>query len=283
MPDIPSFEAYVTSLGRLTAHVDPTAASSDAAHIKEAAGSLAALDEITTSSLASWAADHPAWVNVLGLAVGLSQEKLKNTLKHHFGTSGWVTLAREQPRELVNMLEHDFDLIHLIAIQRHRSYDFGDVLVARAGTRVTAARAGASGRKVEDETEAIASDLGLPCETRTRFTGRNGRTAPCDLVIPNSRSAAIAVAAKGFDSTGSKLTDAGREIEEMADVRQARQFIMAVIDGIGWKSRLADLRRIYKLWESQQIDGMYSLATLDQFRRDLEEAAKLRSLLHTGH
>jgi len=67
-----------------------------------------------------------------------------------------------------------------------------------------------------------------------------------------------AVAAKGFDSTGSKLTDAVREIEEMADVRQARQFIMAVIDGrgdgrrppsqaihhgghrrIGWKNRKA--------------------------------------------
>lgn len=78
MPDIPSFDEYVTSLGRLTAHVDPTAASSDASHIKEAAESLAAIDEITAISLASWAADRPARVNVLGLAVGLSQEKLKN-------------------------------------------------------------------------------------------------------------------------------------------------------------------------------------------------------------
>ncbi len=28
-----------------------------------------------------------------------------------------------------------------------------------------------------------------------------------------------------------------------------------------------------------QIDGMYTLATLDQFRTDLQEAAKLRRLL----
>ena len=178
-------------------------------------------------------------------------------LRHHFGTSGWVTLARERPGELVAMLDHDFDLIRLITVQRHRAYDFGDILVARATTRITATRAGASGRKVEDEIEAIASDLGLSCETRTRFTGRNSRTAPCDLVIPDGGNAAIAVAAKGFDSTGSKLTDAVREIEEMADVRQPRQFIMAVIDGIGWKSRQADLRRIYRLWESQEINGMY--------------------------
>jgi hypothetical protein len=177
------------------------------------------------------------------------------------------------------MLEENFDLNRLVTMQRRRPYDFGDVLVARAGTRLTAARAGASGRKVEDEIEAVAGDLGLPCQTRTRFTGRNGRTAPCDLAIPSGQHADIVVAAKGFDSTGSKLTDAVREIEEMADVRQARQFIMAVIDGIGWKSRLADLRRIYRLWERQQIDGMYSLATLDRFRHDLDEAARLRGLL----
>ena len=279
MPDIPAFDEYLASLGRLTAHADPTAASPEAADIKTAAESLAALGQINAHSLAQWAYLHPAWVNVLGLAVGLSQEKLKNALKHHLGTSGWITLARERPAELVAMLETEFDLVRLLEVQRNRPYDFGDILVARAGTRQTATAAGVSGRKIEDEIEAIATDLGLPCQTRTRFTGRNGRTAPCDLAIPNGIQAEIAVAAKGFDSTGSKLTDAVREIEEMADVRQARQFIMAVIDGIGWKNRLNDLRRIHALWERQQIDGMYTLATLDSFRSDLQHAARLRNLL----
>jgi len=91
--------------------------------------------------------------------------------------------------------------------------------------------------------------------------------------------AVIAVAAKGFDSTGSKLTDAVREVEEMADVRQPSQYIMVVIDGIGWKSRINDLRRIYKLWASQQIDGMYTLASLGSFGHDLEHAARLRQLI----
>ncbi|NCL78249.1 hypothetical protein AIIKEEIJ_06225 [Rhodococcus sp. YH1] len=65
----------------------------------------------------------------------------------------------------------------------------------------------------------------------------------------------------------------------MADVRLPRQFMIAVIDGIGWKSRQADLRRIHQLWVDQQIDGMYTLATLDRFRHDLEDAARLRRLL----
>ncbi len=114
---------------------------------------------------------------------------------------------------------------------------------------------------------------------RTRFTGRNDRSAPCDLVIPNASGAEIVVAAKGFDSTGSKLTDAVREIEEMAEVRTPRQFVLAVIDGIGWKNRASDLRKIHNLWVTHQIDGMYTLATLNQFHDDVEEAARLRKLL----
>jgi hypothetical protein len=95
--------------------------------------------------------------------------------------------------------------------QLHRTYTFGDVLVARAGTRVTAVAASTSGRVLEDRIEAIAVELGLTYETRTRFEGRFGRTAPCDLAIPAGGAAAqIVVAAKAFDSTGSKLTDAVR-------------------------------------------------------------------------
>lgn len=229
--------------------------------------------------MTAWAEANPQRVPVLGLAVGLGQEKLKNALKDKLETQGWVTLARQRAAELIAWLDDAYDLVRMLTVQRQRDYEFADVLVARAGSRVTATSAGKSGRKVEDEIEAIAADLGLPYGTRTRFTGRNGRTAPCDLVIPNNSSAEIVVAAKGFDSTGSKLTDAVREIEEMADVRLPRQFVIAVIDGIGWKSRQADLRRIHELWVNQHIDGMYTLATLDQVRADLEEAARLRSII----
>jgi hypothetical protein len=279
VPNLPSFNEYLTSLGRLTVHVDPTAPSAAASEIREAAQSLAELEEISVLALVYWVGVNPTWVPALGLAVGLSQEKLKNTLKDHFDSSGWQTLARNRPLELITMLDEEYDLVRLVTVQRGRSYDFGDVLVARAGTRSTATRAGASGRKVEDDIEAIANDLGLPCETRTRFTGRDKRTAPCDLAIPNAGSAAIVVAAKGFDSTGSKLTDAVREIEEMAEVRLPTQFVLAVIDGIGWKSRKGDLHRIYNLWADDRIDGMYNLASLGDFRDDVQHAARLRGLL----
>lgn len=274
-----SFDEYLGALGRLTAHIDPTASTPQAEGIKESAESLAERPVHSVDTLTTWLRAHPREVPVLGLVVGLSQEKLKNSLKNRFDTSGWYSLARECPEELVAWFDTEYDLVRLLNTQSSRTYTFGDVLVARAGTRVTATSAGQSGRRVEDEIEAIARELGLEYETRTRFTGRHGRDAPCDLVVTKDGQALIAVAAKGFDSTGSKLTDAVREIEEMADVRLPSQFIMAVVDGIGWMSRKADLRRIHGLWDSQEIDGLYTLATLDAFRDDLEHAARLRGLL----
>ena len=68
------------------------------------------------------------------------------------------------------------------------------------------------------------------------------------------------------------------EIEEMAAVRTPTQFVLAVVDGIGWHRRQADLGRIYALYSRRLIDGLYSLALLDDFRVDVDRAATLRGI-----
>jgi hypothetical protein len=277
---VPSYDEYVATLSRLTEHVDPTAPTAETAAIKLAAESLAELEAINIATLEQWTRDNPQAVPVLGLAVGLSQEKLKNALRQHIKTSGWVTAAKERPGEIVSMLDTHFGLVESLKAQVGRSYGFGDVLVARAGTRVTAVSATTSGRVLEDRIEAIAVELGLTYETRTRFEGRFGRTAPCDLAIPAGGGAAqIVVAAKAFDSTGSKLTDAVREVEEMAEVRKGNQSVMAAIDGVGWLSRANDLRKIHTLWANGEIDGMYTVSTLNRFKADLKDAARYKRLI----
>lgn len=279
MSDAVGFESYLNTLGRLTSHVDPTASTPEAERLVRATESLGEVLSLDVAGLAAWVRDHPNDVPILGLTVGLSQEKLKNALRDRFDTTGWHGVARSKPVDLVSWLDAEFDLVRMLRVQFSRTYSFADILVARAGSRVTATRAGESGRKIEDEIEAIAVDLRLPHALRGRFTGRNGRTAPADLIVGDPGNADIVVAAKGFDSTGSKLTDAVREIEEMAEVRLPKQLVLAVIDGIGWKSRQSDLRRIHQLWVDKQIDGMYTLVSLDQFRDDVEEFARLRKLI----
>ncbi|MEI2774968.1 MAG: hypothetical protein V9G19_03155 [Tetrasphaera sp.] len=203
------------------------------------------MDSIDVDRVAAWAIAHPEQTYVLALVVGLSREKLKNHLRNWFDTASWRKAALEQRAELVEKLDEEFDLFRLLRTQRNCAYTFGDILVARAGTRATATTAGQSGRKIEDELEAIAKSLNLPYVPRARFVGRNGRTAPADLAVPaTGRECVIAVAAKGFDSTGSKLSDAVGEIEEMADARTGGQVALAVVDGMGWKGRIADLTRI---------------------------------------
>ena len=269
-----TFDEYVASLSQLSLPFDPTIPTAESEEIRVIALKIGALGVVDAESLAELIQQTPDSVPVLGLAVGLTREKLKNVLKHHLGSAGWITLARDRPGAVIAMLEEHYDVVRLVDEQRFRKYDFGDVLVARAGTRRTASDAGATGRRVEDELERVAKDLGLPYQTRTRFEGRNGATAPCDLAIPaGGADAKIVVAAKGFDSTGSKLTDAVREVEEMAEKRLPSQYVMAAIDGIGWKNRINDLRSIFQLRESNQIDGLYTLEGLGQFRADLSAAA----------
>jgi hypothetical protein len=275
-----SFEAYLASLSQLDKPFDPTIPTAESEEIRALAQNLSSLPTIDRRVLVAFIESNPEAVPVLGLLVGLTRERLKNVLRHHLGSSGWITLATTKAPDLVTMLDREYDLVRLIAEQRAREYSLGDVLVARAGTRRTATAAGVTGRRVEDEIEAVTSSLGLAHQTRTRFNGRGGATAPCDLAIPAGGAAAkIVVAAKGFDSTGSKLTDAVREIEEMASVRLPTQFVMAAVDGIGWKSRVADLRRLYALRNSDRIDGLYTLNSLGDFRIDIQEAARRVGLL----
>lgn len=128
---------------------------------------------------------------------------------------------------------------------------------------------------MEDLVEAVARDCGLHYEMRTRFVGRGGQTGPCDLAIPGGgKDALIVCAIKGFDSTGSKLTDAAQEIARMAEIKTGRQFVFAVIDGVGWLRRQADLKRIHSLRAEDSIDGLYTTSQLGEFRIDLELAAR---------
>jgi len=274
--DIPSFDEYVALLGAPTKHVDPTVESEEGLAISSAADSISKLGSVSVDELSKWIEGRPtsASVSALGLAVGLTNENMKNYFGHALPTGGFVTLAKKYPAELVKYLDDEFDLVRLLQAQLNRSYDFGDVLVARAGTRAFAVRAGQSGRKLEDQIEEVADSLGLESETRTRFEGRNSRTAPCDLAIPAGNSEAkIVVAAKYFGSTGSKQGDAVREVEEMADVRRPSQYVYAVIDGIGWKRRPKDLKRLLRMWETGVIDGMYTQSTLNDFQSELVQAA----------
>jgi hypothetical protein len=277
----PPFAQFIGSLTRLGggAVADPAMRTT----FRNRATALLALDR-TPEAIAEALRKDPELVPMLGLVVGLSQEVLKNTLRVKLGTAGWVRLARENPRTIVDMLEGEFQLLDRLSEEAVQEWEYGDILLERAGARGRAGRAIGRGRALEDEVERIVGPAGLdlPYQLRTRFVGSAGRSAPCDIAIPGGdEQAMIAVGIKGFNSTGSKLTDAAREVESMAEVRLPRQFIFAVVDGIGWLGRKSDLKRIYELWVNHRIDGVYTLTQLAEFRKDLAIAARRLGLTAT--
>jgi hypothetical protein len=268
-----TYDEYVKSLQRLggAALADPQAT----AQIEAAAKTLSELPDVTEDSVTALVESDASIVPVLGLVAGLSQEGLKNELRHRFGTASHARVVSSgKSRELVRELDEDHGLLGEITSQRGRSWTFGDVLVTRAAPRSRAAAGIGRGRALEDAVEAVVNGLGLAHQMRGRFIGRNGRDAPCDLAIPETGAgAAIVCAVKGFDSTGSKLTAALDEIRAMAEVRLPRQYVFAVVDGIGWLGRQSDLKRIHALWESRAIDGLFTLSALPDFEAELRHAA----------
>jgi hypothetical protein len=274
-----TFQEFETSLTRLggTSPVDP-AARDRFRHVALEVQTVA----LTRQEVGDLVKRVPEVVPVLALVVGLSQEALKNTIRHRLGTSSWLKLAAERSTEVVALLDAEFHLLSELGRQRSAQWDYVDILQERAGSRGLAGRAISRGKALEDRVEQVVGEEGLdlPYKLRTRFVGTGGRTAPCDVAIPDSGDKAlIVIAIKGFDSTGSKLSDAVREVVDMADIAQPRQFVFAVIDGMGWKGRRADLHRIYDLWQNYRIEGAYTLAHFSQFRTDLESAARRLNLL----
>lgn len=267
------FDAFLASIDRIGEATQ--AEDADAPVLMEGAARLQSIPTITARTVADFVGENPQWIRLLGLVVGLSQESLRVTLSHLFGTSSY-RVASKHAVELVLALDSEFGLLERLGADRGRTYDFGDILMARYASRATAGRAIGRGRLLEDAVERSVSHAGLPHQMRTSFVGQGGRIAPCDLAIPTGGpDAMIVIGIKGFNSTGSKLTDARREIEEMALVRRARQVVYAVVDGRGWPNRRSDLRAIHALWEHGEIDGLYTQRMLDVFREDVAESAAI--------
>lgn len=81
------FEDCLSRLGPVGVHVSLLDAPEESTAIEFAADGLRFLPRVDRDSLAQWVAENPTEVYVLGPAVGLSRERLKNTLRHRFETS----------------------------------------------------------------------------------------------------------------------------------------------------------------------------------------------------
>jgi hypothetical protein len=276
---VPTFEEYLASLSPVSAFPaggDPA----DLELCERATDVVSSMDPLDPPKLATAISSEPDLLPVLAAVAGLSQERFKGWLKANFGTAGWITLGRQSALNVVTAMQDQFDLLDRLRDQSAREWTWADVLAQVMSPRSRAGSAIQQGRDLEDQVEAAINAVSLPFVARTRFVGANALSAPADFAIPGGgEESLIAVAVKGFDSTGSKLTDARREIEEMATIRKPGQYIFAVIDGHGWARRQGDLRRIHNLWETDRIEGLFSQVSLPDFQLSLQDAGRRLRLI----
>jgi len=164
-------------------------------------------------------------------------------------------------------------LLEAMATEANRKAHWSDVLVERLRSgRGSAISGQRRGRDVEDFAEQIIKTVfGENYEVRCTFKGPRGTTAKCDFAIPSKTAARILIESKGYGATGSKMTDILGDIHTIIGAKRRDTALLFFTDGLTWKERQSDLRKLVDLQNNGDITRIYTYAMADQFERDLRQ------------
>lgn len=142
----------------------------------------------------------------------------------------------------------------------------------RAG-RGSAIKGQKRGRGLEDAVEVVVKTVFGEgnYETRCRFVGRDGvKTEKTDFAIPNRTKPEILIEAKAYGATGSKLTDILGDLERIVAVKRRGTDLLLVTDGVTWKYRANDLRKIVAMQNAGDITKIYTTKMFPELQADLQ-------------
>ncbi len=153
----------------------------------------------------------------------------------------------------------------------NRTYTWQDILTERLkGGRGSAIKGQKRGRELEDYVEAIVKDVFSEYEARVSFTGMDGvSTEKADFAIPCKDRPEILIEVKGYGATGSKQTDVIGDINRIIQEKRHDTVFLLFTDGVTWKSRESDFRKLVDFQNSGFIYRIYTKKMKDEFREDL--------------
>jgi hypothetical protein len=164
-------------------------------------------------------------------------------------------------------------LLEAMAEEANRKAHWSNVLIERLRSGRGSAIAGQKrGRGVEDFAEEIVRKVfEANFQVRCSFAGPRGQVAKCDFAIPSKSSARILIEAKGYGATGSKMSDILGDLHTIISRKRPDTALLFFTDGLTWKQRKSDLRKIVELQKSGDITRIYTSAMAHQFEGDLRE------------
>jgi len=229
---------------------------------------------VTVQDLADELKEDAQFLDVCRLFLGMGQEPAAHVISGALGEpTSWTKLramARQEPERIVAAFA-ELKLPELIQDHLDRRWEAEDILLERYKMSRGRAIAGqVRGRSLEDEVAAVLQELDVPFERGVTFRGKKGATAKSDFAIPTRKQPKVVIEAKGFEATGSKLTDFLGDILKIGEAKDFHMYFFLVTDGRGWHNRVSDLRKIVEYHHENLIDMIYTRSRL----ADLAAAVK---------
>ena len=209
----------------------------------------------------------------VALFLGLSKDQFVSAIKELLEDGGiGVKSYRLNPEAYAEALSAA-GLLDAMAEEVNREPHWSDVLVERLRSgRGSAISGQRRGRGVEDFAQAIVEKVfGAGFHMRCTFAGPRGRLAKCDFAIPSRENPRIVIEAKGYGATGSKMTDVIGDIEKIIAAKRSDTAFLFFTDGLSWKQRKSDLRKIVEYQNAGDITRIYTYAMADRLESDLEQ------------
>lgn len=206
------------------------------------------------------------------LFLGLSKDQFVSVLRGALGDAGiGVKSYRANPDAFIEALLAT-GVLEAMAEEANRKAHWTDILVERLRSgRGSAISGQRRGRDVEDFAEAIVSKVfGKEFQARCTFSGPRG-SAKCDFAIPSRAAPRIVIESKAYGATGSKMTDVIGDIEKIIAAKRPDTAFLFFTDGLTWKQRKSDLRKIVEYQNSGDITRIYTHAMAEQLEADLRQ------------
>lgn len=206
------------------------------------------------------------------LFLALSKDSMEAALREALGSGIGVKRYQGQREAYLDALEA-LGLPGKMADTVNYEPVWSDILVERLRSgRGSAIQGQKRGRGLEDFVEALVKDVfgEGAYETRCAFSGVGGKTAKCDVAVPDRAKPRIIIEVKGYGATGSKMTDIIGDLDAIIDAKRHDSTLLVVTDGMTWKARLADLRKIVQRQNDGKIARIYTTKMREQFSDELK-------------
>lgn len=213
-------------------------------------------------------------LTVIRLFLDLSKDEFTIQMKDAFTDSGGIGIQRYQ-KDKKSYLEvlTNLGLLEKIKSSVHKPLHWSDTLIERLkGGRGSAIKGQQRGRKMEDFVENIIKTVfdDKKIAPRCRFTGANGKsTEKTDFAIPNADDPHILIEVKAYGATGSKQTDVLGDIHRIVEEKRNDTIFFLFTDGITWKERASDLKKLIDLQNQGKIQKIYTQSMADELKMDL--------------